>query len=257
MRPNCPIVAVLLAAFVLAAGVVGAASLREGEPGPEDVAIRVDGVEVTFAELELRRDAGLAAASVMQRLVDGEDFGLPPESFEQMRLFRDLFAPLRQAEDPAAFVTNAVAAAAARADALQAGLSEEAVAARLEITLQSHEVIMEPEAEALAFPREMREAQIAAVGEKRFVEDYLLLQARDGLAREILAEGMDLEPQEMGVVLMTLALRSADDADIWLHPSLDVSEEQVRESLRLQIAQQEAVARLSELLIEDSPAIDD
>lgn len=209
---------------------------------------------MTFAELELRREAGLAAAEVMQRLVEGEDFGLPPESFEQMRLFRDLFAPLRQVEERAAFVTNAVAAAAARADALRAGLSEEAVAARLEIALRSHEVIMEPDAEALAFPREMRKTQIAAIGERRFVEDYLLLQARDSVAREILAEGMDLEPHEMGIVLMTLSLRSADDADIWLHPSLDVSVEEVRQSLRLQIAQQEAVARLSELLIEDSPA---
>jgi len=39
MRQNRSLVAVLLAGLVLAVGVAGVASLRAGEPGPEDVAV--------------------------------------------------------------------------------------------------------------------------------------------------------------------------------------------------------------------------
>jgi len=254
MRQNTPIVAVLLAAFLLAAGVVGAASLREGEPGPEDVAIRVGSVEVTFAEFELRRAAQEATRPVSERLTAGEDFGMPPEFQAQMTMMRDLFAPFQiEADHEVGFIGSVVSAAAARdAAARQAGEpSEDAITARIEMLLQMDELIRTSDGAMLGYARALDEARLAALGEERYLAEYVPLQARDALARERLTDHLELTAAEGGVMPIVMGMRAAQGADIWLHPSLGVSSEEIRDHLDRQVRFQEALLQWQEEFLAD------
>lgn len=254
MRQNTPILAILLAGLVLAAGVAGVASLREGEPGPEDVAIRVGSVEVTFAELELRRIAQEATEPVHQRLHAGEDFGMPPEFQAQLTMMKDLFAPFQvEANHEVGFIGSVVSAAAARdAAARQAGEpSEDAVTARVEMLLQMDELIRTGDGATLGFARALGEARLAALGEERYLTEYVPLQARDGLARDRLTEHLELTAAEGGVMPIVMGMRAAQDTDIWLHPSFAVSLEEIRDHLDQQVRFQEALLEWQEEFLAD------
>jgi len=254
MRQNTPIVAVLLAGLVLATGVVGVASLREGAPGPEDVAIRVDGVEVTFAEFELRREVQEATRPITERLTAGEDFGMPPEFQAQMTMVRDLFAPFQvEADHELAFVGSVVSAAATRnAAARESGEpSEEAVSGRIAMILQADEVVRTSDEPVLGFARALDEAQVSALGEERYLTEWVPLQARDGLARQHLIDHLDLTAAEAGVMPMIMGMRAAQDAEIWLHPSLGVSPEEVGGHLDQQVRFQEALLQWQEEFLAD------
>lgn len=238
---------------MLAAGVVGVASLRPGT-GPDDVALRVDGVEVTFAEYELRTTATLANRPVVDRLLAGEDFGMPAESVEQMRMIHAVFEPLQaDLHEAAGLVAAVVAPAAAYAAALAEGHppSAEAIADRVEVVNRFEETILTAEDPQLGFPRATTEAQIAALGEERYHEEYQPLMARDALARDLLTDQLDLSSAEAGILPVIMAIRAAEDAEIWIHPSLGVTVEEVRAELDQQARHHEALIALSEQLQAD------
>src|SRR5690606_17557683 len=99
---------------------------------------------------------------------------------------------------------------------------------------------------ALGFPRALTESQIAALGEERYHEEYLPLEARDALARDLLTDHLDVSAAEAGLLPLIMAMRVAEAADLWIHPSLGVSVEEVRAELDRQVRHQEALIALME-----------
>ena len=229
------LIAVLVLGLLGSLGILVIARSADREPRPDDVAIRVNGVEVTFAELELRRRAIDAGQSVTERFRAGEDFGMPPEVVKQQRLFADLFAPFEpRADDQTAFVADVIANAAALATARERGLDPtdaELESQTLTVALLRQQLLSSDIPET-GLARATFEAQIDALGDE--MDAYLRLLARDGIARNALAHDLDLAPTELGVMPLILAMEAADDAQIEIHPSLGVDVADVRAFLEAQ-----------------------
>lgn len=251
MAQNRPLLLALLGGLVL--GVVGAASLREGEPGPEEVAIRAGTVEVTFGELDLLREGSRATRPVTERLMAGEDFGMPPDGLDAVRAIQAIMAPLRDdSAEELELVAQAASAAAARDRAAALGLdpSESDLAQQVDTILRMEARLLASDAPETALPRAFMEAGRAALGE-RYEREYLPLRTRDNLARQALVRGIDLAPSELGSYPIMMGWEAALEADLWVHPSLGVSSEQVRDHLERHVRLQQAMRVLQEAMLVD------
>jgi hypothetical protein len=237
MRPSRRLVVTAVALGVLAMGLAGATLIRSGGPGLDDTALRVGGVEVTFAELALRREANVATRPVWERLRAGEAFGVPADIVseflgEQGDRAPDVATP---EEQELKLIGTLVASAAARDVAAREGQtpSTAAVAARVEALSQGYEALRdEPTA---MFMVATIDAQRAALGEERFLDEFLHLQAMDSLALEVLMAGVP-HPAEGGIAPLTASMLVALDADLWIHPSLSVGVAELRSFLADEIA---------------------
>lgn len=255
MTQSRPLLAVLVIGVLAAVGVVVFAYMAGGEPGPDDVAIRVGGVEVTFGELEVRRAAGAASTSVIQRVMSGEDLGVPEEQLRQIRLVEDLFGPLRNLDEDLAFVAYASSQAAAYAAALEDGvaLGEGEIAEAMQVQQDIRDDIGTSTDPRAGFSRALFEAEQAELTPEQY-EQWLYLGARDTETLRRLSDHRDLTSAEAGVLPMIAAMELAQEAEIELHPSLGVTVEEVRDYLDEQVRFQRALIDLQEQLDPDEAA---